>query len=49
MNVRVLIKKLYTVFASAIGLWFDNVERSRFLYKSMVRLIFYDVGICFCL
>ena len=37
------------MFASAIGLWLDNFEGSPFLYKSMVRLIFHDVGICFCL
>ena len=49
MNVRVLVKNLYIVFASAIGLWFDSFEGSPFLYKSMVKLIFHDVGICFCL
>ena len=49
MNVRVLVKNLYIMFASAIDLWFDNVEGSPFLYKSIVRLIFHDVGIYFCL
>ena len=49
MNVRVLVKSLYIVFASAIGLWFGNCEGSPFLYRSMVKLIFHDAGICFCL
>ena len=43
------MKNLYIVFASAIGLWFGSWEGSPFLYSSMVRLIFQDVGICFCL
>ena len=47
--VRVLVKSLYIVFASAIGLWFANFDGSPFLYNSMVMLIFHDVGICFCL
>ena len=49
MCVRVLVKNLYIVFASAIGLWFDSCEGSPFLYKSMVRLVFHDSGICFYL
>ena len=31
MDVKVLVKNLYIVFASAIGLWFVNFERSHFL------------------
>ena len=49
MNVRVLVKNLYIVFARAIGLWLGNFDGSPFLYSSIVRLIFHDVGICFCL
>ena len=49
MNVSVLVKNLYIVFASAIGLWLDNCEGSPFLYSSMVRLVFHEAGICFCL
>ena len=49
MDVRVLVKNLYTVFASAIGLWFVNFEGSPFLYSSMIRLIFQEVGIFFYL
>ena len=49
MNVRILVKNLYIVFASVIGLWFDIFEGSPFLYRSMVKFIFHDVGICFCL
>ena len=40
MDVRVFVKNLYTVFASAIGLWFVNFEGSPFLYSKIVRLIF---------
>ena len=29
--VRVLVKKLYIMFASAIGLWFDSCDGSPFL------------------
>ena len=47
--MRVLVKNLYIVFVSAIGLWLESFEGSPFLYSSMVRLIFHDVGICFCL
>ena len=49
MNVRVLVKKLYIIFASTIGLWLGNFDGSCFLYKSIVRLIFHDVGIYFSL
>ena len=49
MDVRVLVNNLYTVFASAIGLWFVSFEGSPFLYSNMARLIFHEVGICFCL
>jgi hypothetical protein len=49
MSVRVLVKNLYIVFASAIGLWLESFEGSHFLYNNIVRLIFHDVGICFCL
>ena len=33
MNVSVLVKSLYIVFASAIGLWFDNCDGSHFCTK----------------
>ena len=49
MNVRVLVKNLYIVLASDIGLWLDSMEGSPFLYSSIVRLVFQEVGICFCL
>ena len=49
INVRVLVKNLYIVFASVIGLWLVHFEGSPFLYKSLVKLIFHDDGICFCL
>ena len=49
INVRVLMKSLYIVFASAIGMWLVNCDGSLFLYISMVRLIFQDDGICCCL
>ena len=49
INVRVFVKNLYIVFASAIGLWLVSFEGSPFLYKRMVKLIFHDAGICFCL
>jgi len=49
MSVKVLVKNVYIVFASAIGLWLESFEGSPFLYKSMVRLIFHDFGIYFCL
>ena len=49
MDVRVIVNNLYIVFASAIGLWLVNFEGSCFLYSNMVRLIFQEVGICFCL
>ena len=44
-----LVNSLYIVFASAMGLWFVSSDGSPFLYKSMVRLVFHDVGIFFCL
>ena len=31
MDVSVLVKNLYIVFASAIGLWLVNIDGSRFL------------------
>ena len=40
MDVSVLVKNLYIVFANAIGLWFVNRDGS---------LIFQEVGICFSL
>ena len=49
ISVSVLVKSLYIVFASAIGLWLDNCEGSPFLYKSIVKLVFQDAGIWFCL
>ena len=49
MNVSVLVKNLYIVFASAIGLWFDNRNGLLFLYSSIIRLIFQEAGICFSL
>jgi hypothetical protein len=49
MYVKVLVNNLYIVFASAIGLWFVNFEGFLFLYNNIVRFIFHDVGICFCL
>ena len=47
MNVSVMVKKLYIVFASATGLWFGNFEGSLFLYTSMVKLVFQDARIFF--
>ena len=44
-----LVKSLYMVLARAIGLWFDSCIGSPFLYKSIVLLIFHEVGIDFCL
>ena len=44
-----LVKNLYMVLARAIGLWFDNSAGSLFLYKSIVLLIFQEVGICILL
>ena len=49
INVRVLVKSLHIVFASVVGMWFVNWYGSPFLYSSIVRLIFQDDGICFCL
>ena len=49
IDVRVLVKSLYIMLASAIGRWFGSREGFPFLYSSILRLIFYDVGICFCL
>ena len=49
MNIRILVKNLYIVFASAIGIWFDSFEGSPFLYRSIIKLIFHDAGICFYL
>ena len=44
-----LLKNLYMVLASTIGLWFVSRDGSPFLYSNIVRLIFYEDGICFCL
>ena len=48
-NVGVLVKSVYILFASTIGMWFIKCEGSPFLYLSIGRLIFHDVGICCCL
>ena len=40
MDVNVLVKNLYIVFASAIGLWFVSRDGSPFLLNNIVRLIF---------
>ena len=47
ISVRVLVKNLYIVFASAIDLWFVSCEGSLFLYRSIVRLVFQVAGIFF--
>ena len=47
--VSVLVNNLYIVLASAIGLWLVRWWGFPFLYKSIVRLVFQDSGICFCL
>ena len=44
-----LVKNLYIVFVSAIGLWLVSFEGSPFLYRSIVKLVFHVFGICFCL
>ena len=40
MSVSVLVKKLYIVFASAMGLWFVSKDGLPFLLSSIVKLIF---------
>jgi hypothetical protein len=35
----VLVKNLYIVLAKAIGLWFESIDGSDFLYRRMVRLV----------
>jgi hypothetical protein len=35
-----LVKKLYIVFVSAMGLWLGNYVGSPFLYNSTVRFVF---------
>ena len=37
------------VLASAIGVWFVSCNGLPFLYNKIVRLLFYDAGICFYL
>jgi hypothetical protein len=43
--VSVLVNSLYMVFARAIGLWLESRVGSLFLYNSIVRLVFQEVGI----
>ena len=38
MNVSMRVKNLYIVFASAIGLWFVNIDGSPFFLSSIVKL-----------
>jgi hypothetical protein len=45
----VLVKSLYMVLASAIGLWFVKMVGFAFLYSSTIRLVFQLLGICCCL
>ena len=47
MDVSVLVRNLYIVFANAIGRWLVNTDGSPFLESNVVRLIFQEVGICF--
>ena len=49
IKVNVLVYSLYIVLASAIDLWLVNCDGSPFLYNNIVRLVFHDAGICFCL
>ena len=42
-----LVKNLYMVLASAIGLWFVSRDGSPFLYSNIVSLFFNEDGICF--
>ena len=47
IEVSVLVKSLYMILASAIGLWFINKDESPFLYNNIINMIFHKVGICF--
>ena len=47
--MSVLVNNLYIVLASAIGLWFGRWCGLPFLYRSIVRLVFQESGICLCL
>ena len=49
IEVNVLVYSLYIVLANAIGLWLESCVGSPFLYSKIVRLVFQEAGICFCL
>ena len=47
--MKELVKSLYIMLASAIGLWLGRIDGSPFLYSNTVELVFQEAGICFCL
>ena len=44
IEVKELVKSLYTVLASAIGLWLGRIDGSPFLYSRTVKLVFQEIG-----
>ena len=49
IEVSVLVYNLYMVLASAIDMWLVSCDGSPFLYSKIIRLVFHDAYICFCL